>query len=1365
MKRRRPQAEDFTVGWISALPVEHTAAVAMLDEEYEGHGDTAQYTLGRIGVHNVVVACLPAGVIGTNSAAVEATKMQHIFPAVRIGLLVGIGGGVPSCEADIRLGDVVISQPQGRYGGVVQYDFGKAGSDGLMRTGFLNAPPPVLLTAVSNLRSNPRAGSNIQVHLSSLARRPEFDRHHAGPDILFRSSYGHLEGPTCDRCSRDMVVARTQRRTEEMVIHCGTIASGNQVIKDGATRDTFSAQLGGILCFEMEAAGLMNSFPCLVVRGICDYADSHKNKKWQPLAAAAAAACAKEILSFVPAHSPSNHLDVESTPRMAGHLEISRFNEPDHVEYGNAADCNQVGEATPKVSSLCARSVLTADQRRTYLDSLKFDQIDARHATIKTAHAKTCRWLLSTSEYQDWLDANKLPDHYGFLWIKGKPATGKSTIMKFAFSNEKKTTTDTIVISFFFNARGEALEKSVLGMYRSLLFQLLEYLPDLQDVFGFLPPTAPIGESCRWETETVKTLFQHAIEKLGRRCLTCFIDALDECEEDQARDMVAFFEQLGQLAVSSHVRFRVCFSSRHYPHITIENGIQLVLEDQEGHDRDIANYLHTELKAGRSKQVEQIKTEILEKASGIFLWIVLVVQILNREYAHGHMHALRKRLNEIPTRLEDLFQEILTRDGQNMEELILCLQWILYARRPLKREELYYAILAGTQPEELTAWSSEDITIQDFERFILSSSKGLVEMTKSKNPTVQFIHESVRDFLKGNGFQQFRSNLGSDFVGLSHERLKQCCQNYLRIDTSDHLPPTLPKASSQDAATLRQLASGMFPFLEYSVQNVLHHADAADGVSQDAFIENFPLAEWITMNNLFERYQIRRYTSQASLLYILAEKDLPNLIRVELDRVQHMDIRGERHGFPLLTALAHTSEKALRALIATDTGTCSNSDIPQNHSYYLTHGDRQEAIGYILKNGPDISSHSDQSLLSWGAERGNITLVKILLGTSKVDISSKSKKGRTPLSWAAERGHDTVVQQLLARSDVEADSKDSHAGRTPLSWVAGEGHEAVVKLLAARGDVEADSKCYLDRTPLSWAAKRGHEAVVRLLLAREDVEANSKDFRGQTPLSLAAEEGHDAVVQQLLARSDVEADSKDFRGQTPLLRAASGGRDAVVQQLLARADIEADSKDENGRTPLSWAAAEGHDAVVQQLLVRSDVEADSKDKYGRTPLLRAASGGRDAVVQQLLARSDIEADSKDKDGRTPLSLAAGGPYWALKRAHEAVVKLLVTQDDVEADSKDKNGRTPLSWAAERGQDAVVQQLLALSDVEVNSKDRDGRTPLSWAASVGHDAVVQQLLARSDVEVNSEDKDGRTPLSWAALRRRKKVVQLLNSHTS
>lgn len=293
-------------------------------------------------------------------------------------------------------------------------------------------------------------------------------------------------------------------------------------------------------------------------------------------------------------------------------------------------------------------SVLSEGHRQNYMESLRYDAIDARYATIKTAHTSTCRWLLKKPEYQDWLDINKTPDHHGFLWIRGKPGSGKSTLVKFAVGYARKAITETVVISFFFNARGEDLEKSTLGMYRSLLFQILKAIPDLQVLLDCLRSTVPGGEFYRWEKDDLQSLFAAAIQSLGQRRLTCFIDALDECEEDQIRDLVTFLERLGQLAISSQIHFHVCLSSRHYPYISIRNGTQLTLEGQEGHVQDIARYLSSELKAGRGEQSDAIKEEILKRSSGIFLWVALVVQILNKEYDHGRVHALWRRLREIP---------------------------------------------------------------------------------------------------------------------------------------------------------------------------------------------------------------------------------------------------------------------------------------------------------------------------------------------------------------------------------------------------------------------------------------------------------------------------------------------------------------------------------------------------------------------------------------------------------------------------------------------------------------------------------------------------------------------------------------------
>ena len=289
----------------------------MLDEEHntplsDAH-DTNIYTCGRVGEHNVLIACLPEGQTGTNSAAEVAVQLKIAFPSTRFGLMVGIGGGVPSEEADIRLGDVVVSKPHKVHGGVVQYDSGKATPSGFERTGLLNTPPTVLLNAVANLRAKHMRGKRrLGEYLSKLDSLPDFTREAAGPDVLFSAAYDHKkEAATCKECDTSHLVARKPRG--QTMVYYGTIASGNQVMRSAAERDWVSAELGGVLCFEIEAAGLMNSFPCLVIRGICDYADSHKNKRWQSYAAATAAACAKEVLSVIPPTEVSKTHTVDQT--------------------------------------------------------------------------------------------------------------------------------------------------------------------------------------------------------------------------------------------------------------------------------------------------------------------------------------------------------------------------------------------------------------------------------------------------------------------------------------------------------------------------------------------------------------------------------------------------------------------------------------------------------------------------------------------------------------------------------------------------------------------------------------------------------------------------------------------------------------------------------------------------------------------------------------------------------------------------------------------------------------------------------------------------------------------------------------------
>ncbi|CZR67684.1 uncharacterized protein PAC_17583 [Phialocephala subalpina] len=193
---------------------------------------------------------------------------------------------------------------------------------GFHTTGFLNQPPTVLRTAVNGIKAQyERKGHGLEEAINKILDeyprlQQEYKRPGSRSDRLYQS--GVIHPPNNDTacaevCGNDpsQLVSRPERTKEEdnLAIHYGLIASANQLMKNALIRDSLAAEKNVItegitgkevLCFEMEAAGLMNHFPCLVIRGICDYSDSHKNKEWQGYAAMTAAAYAKDLLRRIP---------------------------------------------------------------------------------------------------------------------------------------------------------------------------------------------------------------------------------------------------------------------------------------------------------------------------------------------------------------------------------------------------------------------------------------------------------------------------------------------------------------------------------------------------------------------------------------------------------------------------------------------------------------------------------------------------------------------------------------------------------------------------------------------------------------------------------------------------------------------------------------------------------------------------------------------------------------------------------------------------------------------------------------------------------------------------------------------------------
>ncbi|KAK3190752.1 hypothetical protein K4F52_003068 [Lecanicillium sp. MT-2017a] len=807
------------------------------------------------------------------------------------------------------------------------------------------------------------------------------------------------------------LVARSRRTSDDCTIHYGAIGSSNQVMRDGKARDTVARDLD-VICFEMEAAGVMEVLPCLPIRGICDYSDSHKSKEWQRYAAATAAAYARELIEILPV----THV-------------------PEQRQSSNIAD-----------------SPPQRGNRQIFMAALKFDQIDARRANIETAHARTCEWFITHPSYREWLDREMMARHHGFLWLSGKPGAGKSTIIKFAYTSMKQELkgSQSLVISFFFNARGEQLERSVTGMYRSLLLQLLQGCPRLQAVLDDSDVLDYNGDVCP-PLNILKDLFRNAVSALGDRALLCFIDALDECDEQQVLDMVHYYEELAEHAMEKGVSLRICFSSRHYPYIVIRRGVRLTLEDQDGHSQDLQKYVASRLRT----EDAALREELLAKSGGVFLWVILVVDILNKELGRGGL-ALKKRLAELPSGLSELFKDILRRDDESMEALLICVLWVLYAKEPLDPSVFYHALwsglsLRGLVDPGLLGNPSPD-TSESIERSVTSYSKGLVEITKSRRPIVQFIHESVRDFLiKDKGLQMVWAEAALDWESQANEELAKICIYYLENALADNTP--LSNLLLKREYVGNTMIPNKYPFLGYASGQVLYHADAVRRAeSQSQILSRFSAADWVKICNLYEKHAVRRYTPQASLFYILADKGCAELIRTKLKDDANIHVRGERYEYPLFAALANNNTKAVAAILNTPS---------------------------VIYNGVDITS---------GLRHRN----------DMVDYQY-----RTPLTWCAQFGR-TGMAELLLKSGVDVNEIDSNRF-TALFPAVQSSHVAMVRLLCDFGGCVNVKP--LGRALLFWAVdvpsvpnedQRKH-AVITTLLDR-GAAVNAVDESGQTAL-------------------------------------------------------------------------------------------------------------------------------------------------------------------------------------------------------------------------------------------------------------------------
>jgi len=301
--------EDYTVAWIAVLPIEAEAALGILDNEHEGHFESVRcddyiYTGGDINGHNVVIATWPTGQnYGVGSAAALVNQVKLRFPNIWFALLVGIAAGLPNLSPedpemrrDIRLGDVLVCVPGQTSVGIVQYDLGRDTENGFFPNGRQIESPAIVRSAIGNIRLRKKkpfkAGHIFFRYLTAYQEKFE-DNKFSCPsqqhDQLFEDI---IEGNTL---VQKLVERPTRSELERTQVWYGNIGSGNSLMRNSQRRDELRDKYD-LIGLEMEAAGIMNTLPTSVIRGVCDYGDRQKNKVWQPYAAAVAAVYAKGIL-------------------------------------------------------------------------------------------------------------------------------------------------------------------------------------------------------------------------------------------------------------------------------------------------------------------------------------------------------------------------------------------------------------------------------------------------------------------------------------------------------------------------------------------------------------------------------------------------------------------------------------------------------------------------------------------------------------------------------------------------------------------------------------------------------------------------------------------------------------------------------------------------------------------------------------------------------------------------------------------------------------------------------------------------------------------------------------------------------------
>ncbi|KAK8115574.1 hypothetical protein PG984_012076 [Apiospora sp. TS-2023a] len=1314
--------EAYTVGWICAISTEYVAARVFLDDEHESPEHTAQhdnnsYTLGSMGKHNVVIAVLPDGEYGTASAATVARDMLHSFPNVRIGLMVGIGGGAPNETNDIRLGDIAVSAPRDGRGGVFQYDYGKTVQDQTFReTGFLAQPPTVLRTAVSAIKAHYESdGHQIQEAINTvLQTKRKLQKKYRQPDVstdrLFRTDVKHPvdnDASCVTSCGADASAWVLRQARDEYddnpMVHYGLIASANQLMKDAVVRDKLAREKN-VLCFEMEAAGLMNHFPCLVIRGICDYADTHKNKEWQGYAAMTAAAYAKDILNQI---APNK---VEAEKRLSEKL--AAINESLRVVYTETLHIRE------------GVNGLESDGRlhkiRAWLSppdpSTNFNKAREQH------HQGTGQWLLESDQYKKWKTQRN-----SFLWLNGISGCGKTILSSSVVADLEQGATLQSLVYFYFDFN-DVKKQSVENAIRSLVTQLYYKREDLRIEVNSLYSSHDYGGRQLGSALLFK-LFQNMVHQAGEVWIV--LDALDEChgwDDGSKNGLLSWIQSLRDASLNIHIL------TTSQPRQDIQSRIErwacveIITLDNDRIWGDINSYIKARTKQmGRWENLPKVRKEIedtlVAKADGMFRWVSCQFNTLENCF---DWPSVRRELVALPHDLETTYLRILQRiPTKHLDYTKRLLQFMTYSERPLRLEEAVDVIAVNPSSQPHFNPVNRMPVHEEVVRYC-SSLAILVRREKIDGTSIteiQLAHSSVQKYLMSDQLEPKLAlaleivNAKAAIVGveLSRQEVAPIVKDYL---------------SSQEA---------------FSLGYRLYKPDRA----------------WKG------GWKVEK--DDVSPLYYASLNGLCRSVHMLICDGANLNAQGGYYGNALQAASSRGHEEIVKILLANGAELNTQGGVHGNALRAASSKGHRNIVWLLLVYGADINQRTRLagSALYAASSRGHASVVHLLL-ENKANVNINGGYFGNALQAASSQGHMEVTSmlhkykaegglhseafnvasckgqsaaaELLEQNETIFNIREDEEGHAVCSDSSD--YESIVQQLLEK-DVNVNAKGGYYGTALQAASVRRNHNIVKLLLnrganvnARSGVHFNAlhgganiygTDESSKSPLYTDYFEGY-GWVDDLLGQPSyfgTTAKFSDESRQTPLHLASTSGQLKTVKLLLEKgADLNAQAYClSDGGTPLHMASSSGQLEVVK-LLLEKGANVNTIDGYGMTPLHRVAWKGQ-LEVANLLIEKGADINAVDLSGLTPLNRASITRYESSDvtssyKGREEVATILIKKG-----ANLNAGRTPSP------SDAGILRAV-LTSVDVNAR----RCKITFANSVEGPVKLlsKQLGIRLDVLV-------------------------------